>query len=467
MRNQIIALLLLISHYTFAQQVEWVSTTERNPWVKEKNLSITKTHVSNQNILEVFPNKNLQKMIGFGGCFNELGWEALKLVSQEKQEKIFEQLFSPAGANFQFNRIPIGASDYSLDYYSLDEKKNDFEMKNFSIARDKKCLISYIKKAKNYNPEMHFFASPWCPPSWMKTNENYACKSSSKYNTLTPELETVTGTTSFKMLKGYLEAYALYFSKFLDAYKKEGITIGDLQVQNEVIAEQIFPSCIWEPQDLALFIGDYLGPLFEKENRNVNIWFGTLNVGDFKYLQTAMSNQKAAGYIKGFGFQWAGKEMIADAHQAYPQKHIMQTENECGNGENNWKSAEHTWFLIKHYINRGAEAYIYWNFILEIPGVSHWGWTQNSMVTISKTTGEVVFTPEFYVMKHLSHFVQPGASLLSVSDSSDMLAFKNPDGKIIIVLANQSSAEKTQILKIDEKYVDVTIKPNSFNTFVL
>ena len=294
----------------------------------------------------------------------------------------------------------------------------------------------------------------------MKANENYASISSKKYNNLPPEMESVTGTTGFKMQKGILSAYALYFSKFFDAYQNEGIKIGDLHVQNEVLAEQIFPSCIWQPQNLALFIGDYLGPRFEKEKRDVNIWFGTLNVPNLSYVQTAMNNPKAAKYIKGFGFQWAGKEMIADAHKAYPLLHIMQTEN-------NWSSAEHTWSLLKHYLNRGAEAYIYWNFILETQGISHWGWEQNSMVTINKTTKEVRFTPEFYVMKHLSHYVKSGALLLAVSDNNDLLVFKNPDGKIIAILANQSEKDKKVSVKLGEKYFNLTLKAKSFNSIVL
>jgi len=467
MKKAIVITLLFSAGLLSAQKTEWTSTTKANPWVREKIITIKNAPVVGRRLIEIFPDRNQQRMTGFGGCFNEFGWQALKSIPADKQEKIFEELFSSTGANFIFNRLPIGASDYSLDFYSYNETKNDFGMKNFSIERDKNCLIPYIKRAQKYSQEMRFFASPWCPPSWMKVNENYASRPNPKYNDLSPEMETETGTTGFKMQKGHLAAYALYFSKYLDAYKNEGITIGDLHVQNEVEAKQIFPSCLWQPQDLALFISDYLGPRFESESRNVNIWLGTLNVADFRYVQTAMNNIKAAKYIKGFGFQWAGKEMIADAHQAYPQKHMMQTENECGSGENNWQSAEYTWSLIKHYLNRGAEAYIYWNFILQTPGVSHWGWEQNSMVTINKANGEVVYTPEFYVMKHLSHYVKPGASLLSVSDDQDLLAFKNPDGKIIIVIANTTATDKTQTLKVEDKYLDVVLKANSFNTIAL
>lgn len=467
MKFSTLALSLLFATNIFSQSVSLTSSTEGNYWVREKPVAMVTGQNPTGKIIEIFPEHNLQKMIGFGGCFNEFGWEALKIVDNTKQETILKELFSPQGANFTYNRLPIGASDYSLDFYSLNEVKNDFEMKNFNIDRDKQSLIRYIKKAKQYNQDIQLFASPWCPPSWMKANDHYASISSTKYNTLSPDMESVTGTTGFKMQKGMLKAYALYFSKFFDAYDNEGIIIRDLHVQNEVLAEQIFPSCIWQPQDIALFIGDYLGPRFEKENRKVNIWLGTLNVPDFSYVQKAMNNHKAARYIRGFGFQWDGKKIIADVKQAYPHLSLIQTENECGNGENNWKSAEYTWSLIKHYINNGAQAYLYWNFILETPGVSHWGWVQNSMVTINKTTREVTFTPEYYLMKHLSHFVKPGASLVHVSDNTDLLAFKNPDGKIMVIIANQEDREVAMSLKILGKHINLKLKAKSFNTVAI
>lgn len=231
---------LLVSFSIFSQKAEWISTTEKTPWAKEKTIVVKKTQIIQNGMIEIFLDRNLQRMNGFGGCFNEFGWEALKLLPADKQEKIFKDLFAPDGANFNLNRLPIGASDYSLDFYSFNETINDFEMKNFNIDRDKNCLIPYIKKAQKYNPTMNFFASPWCPPSWMKANENYASIASDKYNKLPKALESVTGTTGFKMQKGILQAYALYFSKFFDAYNNEGIVIKDLHVQNEVLAEQIF-----------------------------------------------------------------------------------------------------------------------------------------------------------------------------------------------------------------------------------
>ena len=89
------------------------------------------------------------------------------------------------------------------------------------------------------------------------------------------------------------------------------------------------------------------------------------------------------------------------------------------------------------------------------------------MVTINKSNKEVVFNPEYYVMKHMSRYVQSGASLLTVSDNSDLLAFKNPDNSIVLVLANTTATDKQQILKISDKYIDVVVKAKSFNTIIL
>lgn len=466
MKKQLVIALLAFSIGAQAQNMDWVSTTQSESWKIEKKV-LSKKQEGSYTKVDVFTDKTLQQMNGFGGCFNELGWEAIKLLSPIEQEKLCKELFSPEGANFCYNRFPMGASDYASSFYSFNETVDDFKMTNFSIARDKNCLIPYIKEAQRYNPDMRFFASPWCPPSWMKTNGHYASRSSEKYNNLPQEQQSLPHTTGFKMLSGYLEAYALYFSKFLDAYKAEGIDVKDIHVQNEVVAEQIFPSCIWEPQDIALFIAEYLGPRFQSEKRDVNIWLSTLNIGDPEYVRTAMKNKKAVTYIKGLGFQWDGKNGIGTIHKEFPELRLMQTENECGGGENNWNSALYTWSLMKQYLKNGAEAYIYWNFVLQTPGISNWGWVQNSMVTIHAESKTVVYNPEYYLMKHFSHFVQRGAYRLQTQGIDDVLAFKNVDGSIVIVAVNTQDHEQNILLNVAEKEMKVTLKANSLNTFRL
>lgn len=86
---------------------------------------------------------------------------------------------------------------------------------------------------------------------------------------------------------------------------------------------------------------------------------------------------------------------------------IYQSEHECGNGKNNWDYAEYSWDLMKHYLLNGASAYLYWNISLLDGGVSRWGWKQNSLITVNAKNKTYKWNPEFYLMKHFSHYVQP------------------------------------------------------------
>jgi len=85
--------------------------------------------------------------------------------------------------------------------------------------------------------------------------------------------------------------------------------------------------------------------------------------------------------VKGVGFQWAGKA-IAGIHRQYPDLPLYQTEQECGDGKNDWRYCRYAWTLMKHYLRNGASAYLYWNVSLKKGGVSRWGWAQNSLVTV-------------------------------------------------------------------------------------
>lgn len=151
-------LMTFMTSSILGQYYEVTSTTEKEQWVTQrKKFSSNDENNDNTKILVIDKDIKEQQMIGFGGCFNELGWEALKLLSNEECENVMNNLFHSTQANFNYNRFPIGASDYSNGFYSFNETKDDFEMINFSIARDKNCLIPYIRMAQKINPEMTFF----------------------------------------------------------------------------------------------------------------------------------------------------------------------------------------------------------------------------------------------------------------------------------------------------------------------
>ena len=143
---------------------------------------------------------------------------------------------------------------------------------------------------------------------------------------------------------------------------------------------------------------------------------------------------------------------------------LMQTETECGNGSNDWAAAEHTFELMKHYFSNGANAYMYWNMVLNETGKSQWGWKQNSMITIDSKTKKVRYNPEFYLMKHLSALVNPGSKYLVVEKGGEnIMAFKNHDS--VIVFCYNLNQSKDTTFNIDDQSFTIPLAAKSFNTF--
>lgn len=465
----ILLIFVLIGCENKTKNIVWISSNPSVQW-QANNLTLDKNaHQQRDSAIHIFPELTLQQIDGFGGCFNELGWEALNMLVEEEKSTIIQSFFDTInGCKFNICRMPIGASDFAVDWYSHNEHADDFDMEHFSIERDKKRLIPYINFAKKYNPELKVWASPWCPPSWMKTNNHYACRPA-PVNDLTEEGRGVEKNampveTLFRMEKKYLDAYALYFSKFINAYKNQGIDIYAVHVQNEPNSCQNFPSCIWTPSSLATFIGDYLGPKFIEDEIESEIWLGTIERPQIERIDEIVQHPEAKKYIKGIGFQWGGKGAIPDVWEKYPDYKLMQTETQCGNGSNDWAAAEETYGFLTHYLNNGANSYMYWNMVLNETGKSQWGWKQNSMVTINSQSKKVSYNPEFYLMKHFSHFIEPGSVKVKSSDEN-CLAFKDSDS-LIIIYYNLGSAIDKQFV-INDLEFEVTLAEKSFNTFVV
>lgn len=421
----------------------WVSSTQNEKWSTNNILTDKKGS-------ELIIGKECGKPIfGWGSCFSEICIKAIFSLSEEKQAAIFDELFGIDNCGFDYCRLPIGANDFAESWYSYNETDGDYAMKNFSIERDRKYIIPAIKQAQKRSPGLLFFASPWSPPTWMKFPKVY------NYGRLLQTEEN-------------LKAYALYFKKYIEEYAKEGIKISQIYPQNEIFADQKFPSCLYSEQELENFIANYL---IDEIGDLAEIWFGTINGSGAesfesshnRYLNKLMQNPKCRKHIKGAGFQWAGKFAVLQAMEDYPDLDIVHTECQCGDGENSWEYAMFTYEHLHHYFRHGARANVYWNMALEKNSSSTWGWKQNSLITVSGK--DYQYTPDFYCIKHFAHSVKRGAVMLSTSGdfSSNSTVFRNTDGTVVAVIMNPFEFEK--IVTINNK--NYCLKPHSFNTIVL
>ncbi|MBU5422406.1 glycosyl hydrolase [Cellulomonas hominis] len=408
-----------------------------------------------------------QTLHGFGGTFNELGHRAISALPPEDQETVYRELFSPDELNLRVNRSAVGANDFATSWYSYDETPGDHALEHFSVDRDEERVIPFIRRAQRYQEDMVLHCSPWSPPTWMKNPPAY------NHGTLvmTPE---------------NLDAYARYLVRFVHTYAERGITVSQLHVQNEVFADQKFPSCVWTAEQLRVFIRDHLGPAFEAAGLPTRIFLGTLNGPEdmaftatgqkltnyARYVDHILFDDEARRHIAGIGYQWAGQHAIARTREAWPELEIMQTESECGFGSNAWEDAEYVFHLVRHYLQHGATGYTYWNMALEPGGLSTWGWPQNSLITVDPDARTFMRNPEYYVLKHYAAAVRPGAVRLGVTGrwSAQGSAYLNPDGSLAVVV--QNALDRAEAFAFTDpadpsRAFTATLAPRSLNTFVL
>ncbi len=465
--------LYVCSSCSFTPRARWVMTTKDSLWVEREELVSALVDTIDTIDVKVLTKEPQQRVEGFGACFNEAGWLALNNLDPQIRERVMEELFFPGlGANFTLCRMPIGANDFARDWYSYDEVDGDFSMDHFTIANDLQTLIPFIQNALKYQPDLRLWASPWCPPSWMKYNKHYASVPTNEslekcyQNDLPMDQIGREGTDMFIQDSLYLRAYALYFSKFIEAYQKQNISIFAVMPQNEFNSPQIFPSCCWTAVSLANFIGKYLGPALRE--RKVDIMLGTVERANELLIDTIMADSLCRTYIKGIGLQWAGRKALPGIHKRYPQMPIYQTEQECGDGNNDWKSAFYAWNLMRYNFEHGVSAYMYWNIALECCERSRWGWAQNSLVVVDPKEKNYRFTPEYYIMKHASHYVLPDAYVLKTEGAfTNILAFRNEDDSIVLIIANETSESRTISVQVGDRVYKPCVKPYSISTLFI
>ena len=408
----------------------------------------------------------MQTWEGFGGAFNEMGWNVISMLSASDQAKAIDYLFGSDAAHFAVGRIPIGASDYALTRYTDDETSGDTNLASFSITEDMKYLIPYIKAAQGANPSLKFWASPWTPPTWMKTTSGSVNGTSCA----------LVGSTKFDggcMTAGTnnqnLTTYANYFVKWVAAYAAQQIPVGIVSAQNEPNYAQGYPSCLWTSAMYEQFVGQFLGPALSTAGMGTKIMGGTMSNdnsnADPTVVTAIMGDATAKGFISVLGYQW-GMEKYAMADAAkYKPLHMWQTEHRCGNypgftpgnptpmdtfnssmAPNDWGYGWETWELIRRWIGDGVTSYSAWNMVLDTVGKGNdttRNWPQDSLLTVNTSSKVLTATPAYYVFRHCSQYVQVGATVVGATtsgSSSEALAWKNPDGSLVAVMYNSGSA---------------------------
>ena len=218
------------------------------------------------------------------------------------------------------------------------------------------------------------------------------------------------------------------------------------------------------------FIRGYLGPMLVKQRIRTELWLGTLNTDDYNsYPLNVLTDPLARKYISGISFQGAGKAIVHKAHGSWPNLPLIQAGSECGDGRNSWEHARHVFGLLQHYISGGVCASLYWNMVLPQGGMNVWGCSGNSMVSVDMERKTFRLNPEYYVMKHFAHFIEPYAMRLNLSGewSVNAVLFSNDDDTRTLVIQNPFSAARRIVMAEGRRMMTLNLQPESVNTLIL
>ena len=439
----------------------------------DKKLSLTDTlsfKPATQNLeteiaIYVNPEKQFQSFLGFGGAITDASAETFAKLSSKKKAEFLKAYYDKKdGIGYSLLRTTIHSSDFASGSHTYIEE-GDKELKTFNIKHDKKYRLPMLKAAiKAAGGKITTYASPWSAPAFMKDTNNML--------------------QGGKLLPEYNHAWAMYYTKFIKAYEKEGIPIWGITIQNEPMAKQTWESMIYTAEDERDFLKNHLGPVMQQEglgDKKIIVWDHNRDLINHR-ANTIFDDPEASKYAWGIGFHWyetwtGGEPMfvnLGNIKESYPDKNLIFTEgcNERFDAAKYqfWPNAERYGRSMINDFNQGTVAWTDWNILLdETGGPNH---VQNlcfAPVHADTRTGELIYTPSYFYIGHFSKFIRPGAKRVSTVASRSALlstSFLNEDGRMATVVMNQTGEPVKYKLYVGSQAVEVEILPHAMQTVV-
>jgi len=125
------------------------------------------------------------------------------------------------------------------------------------------------------------------------------------------------------------------FSKYIDAYKNEGIDIWGLTVENEPHGNGgNWESMLYTPQEMTNFVQKHLGPKLEKEGKSEIkiLGYDQNRAGLKEWVDEMFKDEVTSKYFAGTAIHWYEStydyfpEALQYAHNKAPNKYLIQTE---------------------------------------------------------------------------------------------------------------------------------------------
>ncbi len=445
-----------------AQQIEfWLTDPDAKiHFQQQPSISPNTANQAVNTIININENEKYQTIDGFG--YTLTGGSAMHLhnLDDTKRAQILQELFGTDGNNIgvSYLRLSIGASDLDEIVFSYDDLpsgQTDVNMTHFDLGHDRLHLIPILKEILAINPDIKLMGSPWSPPTWMKTNQH---------------------SVGGSLIAGYYDAYALYFVRYIEEMKKEGITIDAITIQNEPLHPGNNPSLLMLADIQAQFIKQSLGPTFRKHSINTKIIVYDHNADHPDYPVTIFKDSDAKQYVDGSAFHlYAGPiEALSSVHDQFPDKNLYFTEQWVGSpGNLKGDLVWHVKNLIVGATRNWARTVLEWNLAADRNLQPHTPGGCTLCLGALTIDGNEILTPRnpaYYIIAHAAKFVRPNSIRIGTNLVSGLpnVAFqRQEDKKNVLIVANENnSGQQSFQIQCNGKVYDTSLNGGSVGTYV-
>jgi glucosylceramidase len=463
----------------------WITNPDRSVLFEKQSDTLFFSNINDGwgKTIVIDDRQEFQGIDGFGFALTGGSAGLIMRMNPDSRKALLQELFSDSGKSIgvSYLRISIGASDLNDFVFSYDDLPGgeaDFELKNFSLSQDLKDVVPVLKEILAINPDIKILGSPWSAPKWMKTNNN------------------VRGGS---LKKECYDVYAHYFVKYIQAMKKEGITIDAITIQNEPLNSKNTPSMQWFVTEQASFIRDFIGPAFTKAGLATRIILFDHNCDRPDYPLALLNDPALARYVDGTGFHNYGGDLSAMGlvHMARPDKNLYFTEQMVTEdpGSSTIDITEPVIRLIIGAARNWSRNVILWNLAADPLNDPH---TDNGGCSVCQGAvtidgNKVIRNIAFYAVAHASKFVRPGSVRIASTNTGDNtisltrdeeqagiyratvientqvlpnVAFKTSEGRIVLIVANDTWSVNSFNIQYKGKFASIQLRPGAVGTYV-
>jgi glucosylceramidase len=437
----------------------WLTNPDKSALFELQRSSLRFSNIAKEGLaIEIDDQKTFQTIDGFGFALTGGSAQHLAHMDAAKRASLLKELFAVDAGNIgiSYLRISIGSSDLNDHVFSYDDLptgETDPQLAKFSLAPDRQDLIPMLKEILAINPQIRLLGSPWSPPAWMKTNND---------------------PKGGRLKTEDYASYANYFVKYIQAMKAEGITVGAITIQNEPLNDKNTPSMLMSAEEQALFIKDDLGPAFKAADIHTKIILYDHNCDVPEYALSILNDSQANPFVDGSGFHLYGGDISAMSavHNAFPLKNLYFTEFMAVEPTERGRIsiAKPVVGTFIGALQNWSRNVLLWNLAANSKFEPH---TDNGGCPICQGAvtidgNEVTRNLAYYAMAHFSKFVRPGSVRIASSSPATLpnVAFKSPDGKFVLIVANNGNGLQDFRVQYHGKSFQTSLKEGAVGTFV-